>query len=138
MNTKQLTKPIRHNQGLAFSSVLSAAMLLWLYGCPSRVPSLTDAHRKCTRGQLQIELDSLIKEAELRFADLDRQDAVKQAIANSAIDWIKTGNVNPLGVVTLITGILGVGAVIDNRRKDGIINGNNRKKKHAPQTNPTT
>ena len=89
---------------------------------------------KVTEGELSIEYSSEIRRienelltlketTELRMQDLHRQDAIKQALFNNAMLIAESGNPNPLGLLSLLGTIFGIGAVIDNRKKDGIIKG---------------
>ncbi len=104
------------------SSILALAVLIWTYGCESQVTSILYAPDFVNRGQLEIEVDTFIAQAELKFADLDRQDQVKSTLFNAAINFIQGGNVNPAAVAIVIGNILGLGAVIDNVRKRTLIN----------------
>jgi len=109
-------------------------MLLWFTGCQSTTQSLLKPKTKVTEGMLQIEysaeisrleneLNTLKQTAELRLQDLHRQDAIKQALFKNAMLIAESGNPNPLGLLSLLGTIFGIGAVIDNRKKDGLIKG---------------
>lgn len=113
---------IRHNQGMFIGVLLAIAVFTWTYGCESKVRSITNPIVIVNRGELQIEVDNFIAQAELRFADLDRQDQVKSTLFNTAIEFMQGGNVNPAAVAIVIGNILGLGAVIDNVRKRTLIN----------------
>jgi len=112
---------IRHYQATSLSALLVIAVLIYAYGCQSRVISILNAPNLVNRGQLQIEVDTFIAQAELKFSDLNTQDQVKSYLFNTVIDFAQGGNINPLAVAVILGNILGLGAVIDNRRKDGII-----------------
>lgn len=113
---------VRHNSGILGSIFLAVMMIVYAYGCQSVVVSLITPGQKINRDELVAEVDMFLARAESRFADLDRQDLVKETIFNSLTDFIKTGSVNPIGIITTITGILGAGAVVDNVRKRTHIN----------------
>lgn len=113
---------IRHNSGIVIGSILTVCVLVWTYGCESQVTSILYAPNLVNRGQLQIEVDTFIAKAELRFLDLDKQDLVKNTLFNTAIDFMQGGNINPAAVAIVIGNILGLGAVIDNVRKRTLIN----------------
>jgi hypothetical protein len=103
-------------------------VLIWTYGCESQVKSITNPIIFVNRGQLQIEVNAFIAQAELRFADLDRQDELKTTLFNTAIDFMQGGKINPVAVALVISSILGIGAGADNIRKRTHINtlkGNN-------------
>lgn len=112
---------VRHYQATSVSALLVIAVLIYAYGCQSKVTSIINAPNLVNRGELQIEVDIFIAQAELKFADLNMQDQVKSYLFNTAIDFAQGGKINPLAVAIVLGNILGLCAVIDNRRKDGII-----------------
>lgn len=114
---RKLWSFIRHNQGIFIGGVIAIAVLIWTYGCHSQVTSILYAPDLVNRGQLQIEVDTFIAQAELKFADLDRQDQLKSTLFDTAITFMQGGQVNPAAVALVIGNILGLGAVIDNLRK---------------------
>lgn len=132
MTMKQIAKWIRHNQGVVLSLVIMTGLLVWTYGCESRITSLTDPAKMVTAEELdleieeeslrlQAELEQLIRRAKVKQAELARQDAIKQKLFDFAAITVDAQAVNPAGVVGLMFSILGVGAVIDNRIKDKVI-----------------
>lgn len=127
-----IAKWIRHNQGIFAALLITAALLLWTFGCPSRVSSLIEPARLVTAEQLNLEIDAetarleaeleqLLKLAELKKADLARQDAIKKKLFEFAAITAESGGFNPAGLLALTGSILGFGAVIDNRIKDKVI-----------------
>ena len=124
----------RHNQSMIISLCLATFFSFWFFGCQSETQSLLDPQIKVTEGELTIEynsemrrlendLQTLKETTELRMQDLHRQDVLKQALYKNAMIIAESGNPNPLGLLSLLGAIFGVGAVIDNRKKDGIIKG---------------
>lgn len=119
---KKLWSFVRHNSGIVIGSIIAIAVLIWTYGCESQVRSIVNPIVIVNRGELQIEVDNFIAQAELKFADLDKQDELKSTLFNTAIDFMQGGNVNPAAVAIVIGNILGLGAIIDNVRKRTHIN----------------
>lgn len=128
----EITKWIRHNQGLFVALLISAALLVWTFGCESKLGSLIDPGKLVTAAELNLEievesarlqgeLDALLKRAQLRKAEFARMDAIKQRLFEFASVTAQTGTVNPAGVLTLVGSIIGAGAVVDNRIKDKVI-----------------
>jgi len=117
----RLWKIIRHNQALVIGMILAIAAALWAYGCQSSVVSILNPTAKVTRQELQLEVDSLIERAKIRFAELDRQDKIKSTVFNTAINYAEHGTINPVAFLITLGNILGLSAVIDNRRKDVLI-----------------
>lgn len=118
---KNIWAVVRHNCFLATSIVIVAAALVWIYGCESKVMSLKYPGQRVNRAELMLELETIVSEAELRIADLDKKDALKEAVFNIAVTAAKSGTVNPVSVALTLGNILGISAVIDNRRKDTVI-----------------
>lgn len=114
----KICRIIRHNQGLAIGSFIAICVLLWAYGCQSQVTSIVNPTILVTRGELDIEIDAFIAQAKLKYADLDRQDEIKSTVFNVAIDFMKGGQINPVALAIVLGNILGLGAILDNRRKD--------------------
>ncbi|KKM97805.1 hypothetical protein LCGC14_1164380 [marine sediment metagenome] len=129
---KNLAKWISKNQGVFVALLIAAGVLVWTLGCESKVTSLTDPSKMVTADELnleieaesmrlQAELDQLMKRAELKFVELSKKDAIKQKLMDFSLLAAQTGTLNPSGLVGLIAGIVGIGAVIDNRIKDKVI-----------------
>lgn len=118
---KDLWKVIRHNYALIGSTVFVCIALLWIYGCESNVMSLKYPGQQVNRAELMLELQTITSEAELRIKDLDKQDQFKEALFNIAVMSAEAGTLNPISVALTLASFLGIGAVVDNRRKDVII-----------------
>lgn len=128
---------IRHNSGIIISSAMIPFVLIFAYSCQSVVVSSLQPGEKVTRAELVSEVDFFLTQAELKFADLDRQDLVKETIFNSLVEVAQGGQVNPLGVLLMAGNLLGLGAVVDNVRKRTHINtlkGGHVNGKEAKQT----
>lgn len=107
---------LTNNLFISFGIVICLCLLVWFYGCESKVRSLDGSKSLVTRGELQAELDVFLERAEARYRQLDRQDMLKMTLLNHLALFAETGTVNPLGVVSGIIGILGTGAIADNVR----------------------
>lgn len=102
-----------------FALCLLTAFLFWGYGCPSRVPSLLHPDVRITRPELQIELDTIIATAEYRLASLDSQDQFRDIIFKNAMLMVQGGAINPVGVLTGLAALYGIG-VAGKQVKDKI------------------
>ncbi|MCK4794560.1 MAG: hypothetical protein KAV87_63105 [Desulfobacteraceae bacterium] len=129
---KKIKKWISHNQGIFVSVLICVAVSIYIFGCQSKVTSLLSDDRLVTVDELEVEfedeaarielaLESLIKRAEVKFKEIERQDAIKQKLMDAALISTKAGALNPAGLVGLLIGVVGIGAGIDNRIKDKII-----------------
>jgi len=112
---------VRHNQGMFVSAILSIAVVAWTYGCESQVTSIVYAPNRVTRGELQIEVETFMAQAKLKFENLDKQDQIKSTIFNTVLEFAQGGKVNPAAVAIVIGNILGLGAILDNVKKRTLI-----------------
>lgn len=111
--------------GQVASILFCLGIIFYIYGCESKVMSLNGPHL-VSRAILQLELDTYLRTAEIRFAQLDRKDAFKQALFNQALITTQTGTINPYGVIISLLGALGIGATVDNVRKRSALRNNAR------------
>lgn len=80
-------------------------LLFWTYGCESKCNSLLYPEKLIGRVELQNELSYFVGLAKAREANLDRQDAAKQALLDAANIIGSTGQINPSGLLTLASTI---------------------------------
>ncbi|GAH79492.1 unnamed protein product [marine sediment metagenome] len=97
---------------------------IWIYSCESRVMSLSGDRVKLTRSEIQAELDAYLALAEIRFEQLDQQDAFKETVFNIGINIAEGGTISPIGAALILGNILGIGATVDNVRKRKVISTN--------------
>jgi len=118
---EKIKTALRHNQFLALSLVLVLALGLWLVGCDSKTTSPFNPAKEVSRQQLDNDVEKYVKDLELAYADLDRQDLFKQKLFEIGLAAAQGGTVDPIGAGVTLLGILGIGAIADNRKKDSII-----------------
>jgi len=92
-------------------------LLIWCYSCEPRVKSLKGSSEPVTRQELQIELDTYLAQAKIKFEQLDKQDQFKQTLVNAAITYVQGGQINPIALVVSLFAILGFGQTGDKVRK---------------------
>lgn len=131
---------INHERYQAIAIGCVVVLLLWFFGCESKVRSLANPQTLVTRAGLEAEVDFYLAQAEIRFNDLDRQDAFKTKLMEAAAIAAEGGKINILGLILANIGILGAGAAVDNVRKRKIIKSNlttyvNSKKANSVPTN---
>jgi len=117
----KIKEALRHNQALAVAVVICIALGIYLVGCDSQVTSPINPPKKVTRVELTAEMEYLATRLEVAFEDLDRQDIFKQKLFEIGLVAAQGGTVDPIGAGVTLLGILGIGAVVDNRKKDSII-----------------
>lgn len=119
--TDKIKEALRHNQALTVAVVICIALGIYLIGCESSVTSPINPPKKVTRVQLDAEVERLLVDIELAIEDLNKQDLFKQKLFEIGLAAAQGGTINPIGAGVTLLGILGIGAVADNRKKDSII-----------------
>lgn len=123
---------ISHNQAVFVALIISCGLMCWMFGCQTKVTSLIDPSKRVTEEELNVELetetqrlflvlDTLVMNAEVKKKWFARQREIKQKLMDFALLASQGGTLNPSGLVGLVAGIVGIGAVIDNRIKDKVI-----------------
>jgi len=111
---------MKKNLHIILPFIVAGLLLLYAYGCEPRTASLISAGEKVTRSELITEIDLLEYKLEKGIADLDRQQRIRDLVFQQGMIAAQTGTVNPVGIITALMSILGVGAVTDDillRRK---------------------
>jgi len=99
---------------IAYNVVIS--LLFFAFACTPKTESLIEPDKKVTLEQLQSEVDILIFRSEARLADLQKQYELRDFILNQSLTIAQTGEVNPIGLITSIIAIMGIGAGADDIR----------------------
>lgn len=118
---EKLWQKIRHNQSIVFSGILVLAVVLWAYGCEPTVRSIQNPNTRLNRAEFQSEVDAYVAQAASKFKRLSQHEELRRKVFAIAIQYIQGGAINPVAVAITCGNILGLGAVIDNRRKDVLI-----------------
>ncbi len=106
-----------HNTGVVVGQLICFAVLIFAHGCESKVASITTPSARVNRAELQIEVETFLAIADIRFTDLNKQDEFRDEIFKHASLWAQGGIVNPLGLALSLASIIGVGATVDNVTK---------------------
>lgn len=133
----KIWQKLRHNQGLVVSGILALAVVFWAYGCPPSVRSIQDPGLRLDRTGLVAEVEAFAAQAASRFESLEQQEQLRQTLFNLSIEYAKGGKLNPAAVAITLGNIVGLGAIVDNRRKDVVIKQlkNNSQPNHVPPVN---
>jgi len=129
---KVIVKWISKNQGISVALIICTGLMIWTFGCESKVSSLIDPSKMITAAELEVEIESesvrllaelelLAKRGQLKRDELAKMDALKKSLMDYAAINAASGGFNPSGLVTLAFSIMGFGAVVDNRIKDKVI-----------------
>lgn len=106
--------------------VLALSVTVWLVGCPPTAPSPLDPTKQLTAAELAAELEYIIVRFDISQADIAQQERFRKILINNALLIVETGTFNPLGILTGLAALYGVGSA-GNSLKNKIKN-----KKHTP------
>lgn len=109
---------------------LCSFILLYAYGCEPKTKSISGSGKMVNRIELQAELEHFVARAVTGQKDIDRQEQIRDMIFNQALVIAQGNQVNPIGVVTSLLALLGVGATVDDVRL-------RRERKKQPVLDPT-
>lgn len=129
---KAVMKWVRHNQGVTVSIAICLVLLIWTFGCETKVESLKMPGVLVNRAEFALEVQELSSEpdidlewlagrAQLGFDKLDRDDDVRKKLFEFAAMSAAGGDITTGGVITLVGTIFGLGFAVDNRIKDKVI-----------------
>ena len=90
---------------------ITAAILVWVVGCPPEVESLRSPGKFVNRSQLANELAEIMQTAEYKMAALDQQEQFRDLILQNALLVIEGGTLNPVGLITGALAIYGAGGL---------------------------
>ena len=113
---KILTELFNHERYESIAVLICSVLLFWFYGCASKIPSIINPTENVTRAQFELEIDAFYAKAEQRLTALDKQDELKALLFEKSLLIVQGGTVNPIGIVTSLAAILGIGATVDNVR----------------------
>jgi len=114
---QHITNFTSHNTGITIAFFITTAIMVWCYGCEAQVQSISDPSRKVTWDELNMEVETLLKTAEIRYGQLDKQEEIREALFNHALLAAQGGGINPIGLMTTLAAITGIGATVDNVTK---------------------
>ena len=117
---------------LIVSALVAVGFLFYGYGCEPKVDSITIEGQQVTRAELQIELDKMLAVASMRMADLDKQEEFRNLILNNALMLARGQPFNPVGLITGVAAIYGIGQAGVNTSKT-VQNARNKKKANNGQ-----
>ena len=118
---ENLKKWIRHNKPLVISIVVAIGLGVYMFGCSPSVRSPFNPETKVTRAELDIDVETYVAKVRLAYADLAQQELIRQKIAEIGLTFAEGGGVNPLGAVTTLLGIVGIGGVATYGKKNTLI-----------------
>jgi len=101
---------------LICSGLICAMLFIYAIGCQPTTDSLITPGEQVTRAELNWEIESLMSKSKIRIDQLDRQQELRNLIFQQTIIAAETGAVNPIGLITSMLAVLGIGATADDIR----------------------
>lgn len=98
---------IKKHSTLLITILTCIGFLFYCYACEPKVRSLVNINRFVNRQELQLELDQYIGMAQLRVADLDKQEALRAIILQNALVLVQGQPLNPVGILTAVAAVFG-------------------------------
>lgn len=114
---KKALKFINDNHHYIIAGIILALACFWTYGCQSQVNSILNPNQQITRAELKIEIDYFLAHAELKVLDLDRQDAIKQALLDLGSTFATTGTLNPTGLLNTAISVAAIAFGLNQRKR---------------------
>lgn len=97
--------------------IAASLLLLWAVGCQPTVQSILNPSTKVTAETLQLELNTILAQYEIRKASLEQQQQLRDLLLNNALLITQTGSVNPLGIITGLLAFYGIGSAANDTKK---------------------
>lgn len=114
---KKALKFLNENHHYVIAAIILLLACFWTYGCESKVKSVLNPGEKVTRAGLQLELDYLVGQLEIKFATLDRQDELKQTLLDLGSTFATTGTLNPTGLLNTAISVAAIAFGLNQRKR---------------------
>jgi len=92
------------------------ALLIYSFGCEPKVASVVDPLRQVNKYELEAEVSVVITQFENKFESIAKREEIRNALFNASLAMFRTGQVDPLGIIVTLGGVLGFGALGDDVR----------------------
>ena len=107
---------LKDTWGIILSLCIMAILVFYAYGCEPTTRSIVTPTKKVNAMELQSEIDYLMAISEVRFSELEKKAQFRDAVFNQTIKIVETGNVTPMGLITSLAAVLGLGMGADDVR----------------------
>lgn len=107
---------MKKNLHIILPFIVAALLLVYAYGCEPTTSSLLTTGEKVNRKQLLTEFEMLEYKLERSIENLDQQQRIRDIVFQQGLIIAQSGGVNPVGLITALMSVLGVGAVADDIR----------------------
>ena len=99
---------IKKHLPLLITVLVTVSILIFVYACEPKTQSLKREGILVSRQELQLELNSFMDLAQVRMADLDKQEQLRAIILQNALVLVQGQPFNPVGLLTAIAAIYGI------------------------------
>lgn len=99
---------IKNHVSLLITILVSIGLVFYLVACEPKTMSLREEDKRVNRQELQLELDQVIGLAQLRMADLERQEQLRAIILQNALILVQGQPFNPVGLITAAAAVYGL------------------------------
>ena len=99
---------IKKQSTIIITILITVGVVVYVYGCESKVQSILNNGQFVNRSELQFELSHVIKLAKIRILNLDKQDKFKAIILQNALVLVQGQPLNPFGIISAFAGIYGL------------------------------
>ena len=99
---------IKKHSTIIITVLVCIGFAIYCYGCEPKGLSLTSRNHFVNRPELQLELNQFIGMAQLRMADLDKQEELRAIILHNALILVQGQPFNPVGIITALAAVYGL------------------------------
>ena len=128
---------IRHYQGTVAALVLCVVLVVVGLGCQVTTENPFRPEERVTAAELEAEVQLYVTKVQNAYTDIEKQEAIRNAILEAGLAYAQGGGVSPIGLATTLMGIVGIGATLDNRKKDAVIKSKSNALAALAGTKPT-
>lgn len=106
---------------------LCVILLFFAYSCEPKTKSLLDSTKSVTLSEYKSEIEILTDRFLTGFRDIEKKTAFRDFILQQSLTYTTTGSLDPIGIISSIMVLLGIGAAVDDvkvRKKLNAVNKN--------------
>lgn len=98
---------LKEYKTIIVTGLVCFGFIIYCYGCEPKVRSLKERGLFINRQELQLELDQVIGMAQLRMAELDKQEELRAIILQNALILVQGQPLSPFGIITAVAAVYG-------------------------------
>jgi hypothetical protein len=106
---------------LVTALIVGVGLIVYQEGCEPTVKSLLDESQYVTREEFNLELDQIAARAAFRMLSFEKQEQLRNIILQNALVLAAGQPLNPIGIITALAAIYGIGSGVQTVRKRLIV-----------------